>query len=751
MQRKITRNLIIIAIFGFLLSCLVIYGIQQRLASDTRDEQLSRMLINAAENIDVAEYSASELEGTINEDCLARARSLAQLYQLSPAIFLKEERIDEICEDLKLAEAGVTNANGIIVYSSNKELIGQPLSSDEQQKKIERILNEPNGEVIQRTQHENGEGVKLFYAGVERLDKRGIVFIAIASERYEIALESARISTVLSHYPQEGSALLLAVGADGIIQASSNGQHVGTALDLGTQEDGLTAMGGETYCYDTLEHGDLLLVALVLPTDTRGTNALYMFMFALMMFALFTVFVVMIVRSIRINIIQGLDETMETLEEVASGNLNVVAKTYTNPEFAALSNGVNDMLESIKENIRVSHVFIHQLGETKAQAEFANRAKSMFLANMSHELRTPMNGIVGFTQLAMQEELTSPLRQCLSDIETCTATLLSTINGILDISKIEAGRVEPEYIDFSLQEVFASLCAELEGEAAKRNNHLTFDVDARITRTLKGDPTLLKKALHNLVASGIKSARDGCVQISARVLTRSERLAAILFNVADDGAGMNSEQFEQMFEPFTKGDGADTLTYEETGLGLSITRDLVALMGGELKAESAAGEGSRFFFKLGFGLGDELSCAQVAIAHRSLERKPHFEGNVLVCEDDSINQKVIEHHLTNVGINPIIASNGREGVDILARCLKDGTRIELILMDLYMPVMGGLDATACIRELGVRTPIVAMTSDTIDNCRKACEAHDIRDFIPKPFITQDLWECLESYIENINV
>ena len=380
-------------------------------------------------------------------------------------------------------------------------------------------------------------------------------------------------------------------------------------------------------------------------------------------------------------------------------------------------------------------------------AEAANRTKSSFLANMSHEIRTPMNSIIGFSELAQYDDIPLKTREYLSSISESAEWLLKIINDILDISKIEAGKITLEHIPFDLHDIIAHCQSVIKPNVEEKGLTLYCYAEPSIAKKLLGDPIRLRQALGNLLSNAIKFTNSGTVKVLASVVSSDEKSITINFEVKDSGIGMTPEQIDRIFEPFTQADNSITRRFGGTGLGLTITTNIIALMGGTLRVESAVGIGSKFSFTLTFdAINTDADIPQEIIAFNENEM-PNFRGEILVCEDNSLNQQVICDHLARVGIKTMIANNGREGINIVTERLESGGKpFDLIFMDMHMPVMDGLEAASRISRLGLKTPIVAMTANIMPNDLELYKTSGMSDCLGKPFTSQQLWKCLIKHL-----
>jgi signal transduction histidine kinase/DNA-binding response OmpR family regulator len=385
-------------------------------------------------------------------------------------------------------------------------------------------------------------------------------------------------------------------------------------------------------------------------------------------------------------------------------------------------------------------------------AEVANDVKSVFLANMSHEIRTPMNSIIGFTELAMDDKISPHTKDYLEKIIESADWLLRIINDILDISKVESGKMELEHIPFDLHEIIARCQAIIMPKAMEKGTHLHFYAEPSVGRKLMGDPTRLRQILTNLLSNAVKFTNIGMVRLSSTITGSADNTVTVQFEIRDNGIGMTPEQMERIFEPFMQADSTTTRKYGGTGLGLSITKNLIELMGGKLNVESTVGLGSKFDFSLTFDtINVSAEESNRELANNAWLDKPFFEGEILICEDNTMNQRVICEYLSRVGIKTVIAENGKEGVELVFSRKEKGEKpFDLIFMDIHMPVMDGLEAALLINRMQTGTPIVAMTADIMSNHKELYQQNGMPDHMGKPFTSQELWRCLLKYLTPIN-
>ncbi|WP_340198753.1 ATP-binding protein [Ascidiimonas sp. W6] len=399
-------------------------------------------------------------------------------------------------------------------------------------------------------------------------------------------------------------------------------------------------------------------------------------------------------------------------------------------------NRLTDMLKTRNEHLKAA----------KEEAEKLSRLKSQFISTVSHELRTPLYGVVGLTSLLLEENnLSSQENQYLKSLKFSGDYLLNLINDILNLSKIESNKVSFEKTPFNIRDLVEDVINSFKFQLDKKNNKIHVYIDKKIPNVLKGDDVPLSQILINLIGNAVKFTSYGNIWIFLKLITIEENKASVNFIVKDDGPGIPKEKHEEIFENFSQLDRENN-EYQGTGLGLSIVKKLIDLMDGEIKLTSSEGEGAAFNFNLNFEIASESAGH---LAKEKILEKNAVSGSifgkgykVLIVEDNKINQIVTKNILLRENFECEVVDNGLTAIEYVKR-----NKYDLILMDLNMPLMSGIDASIKIREFDQETPIVALTAVEIEDVKEDIERAEINDIINKPFDKSEFYKII---LRNIN-
>ncbi len=481
-------------------------------------------------------------------------------------------------------------------------------------------------------------------------------------------------------------------------------------------------------------------------------------------------------RFNRKHIFTPLKRLEESATVIAEGDLHARIDTSAPGELGNLARAIDDMRESVllligdlreaNNKLKNQHdmletkvrerteelnsknlslnAAIGELKNAKREAEVANIAKSSFLASMSHEIRTPMNAILGMADILWETDLSTEQSRYVNVFRTAGENLLEILDDILDLSKIEAGHMELEKRWFSLNECLDKTCAIINPKAEQRGLALSCNISPEIPDRLQGDPKRLRQVLINLLGNAIKFTETGSVGLSVETMQNRDGRLALQFSVRDTGVGVPGEKLSAIFEAFTQADSSTTRQFGGTGLGLTISRELVQMMGGRIWAESTPGQGSIFHFTAVFGISqnDETRLEPEKASARDDSDLP--AANILMLEDSKYNAFVIQTYLSGTPCSLTVREDGRAGLEAFRQGGWD-----LVLMDIQMPNMDGFEATRAMRQWeretgGDPVTIIAMTAYALNEDARRCLDAGADHHLPKPVKKSALFEAIRN-------
>ena len=410
------------------------------------------------------------------------------------------------------------------------------------------------------------------------------------------------------------------------------------------------------------------------------------------------------------------------------------------------SKDLENLNRSLTSEIEYVRSIEEELKKARDDAERMSRTKGEFLANMSHEIRTPMNGVIGTLQLLEDTSLTESQREYVKVAYKSADSLLSILNDILDLSKIEAGKLEFEAIPFDLREVVNDVVALHASKAEQMGIYLNSDIDEGVPKKVIGDPTRMRQVMVNLISNAIKFTSEGGVSIRVKLKLKDEKDALIRVEVKDTGIGIPENKHQKLFLAFSQADGSTTRKHGGSGLGLTIVRQLVEMMKGNLGIESEPGKGSKFWFVVPLSIAhdDQL----LPVPSTEVAKPVLLAGKVLLVEDNPINQMVARKMLEKIGLESVLAENGKQALQCLQR-----EKFDAVLMDCQMPEMDGFEATQIWREQeqlssNGRVPIIAMTANVMQGDRERCLSAGMDDYLGKPVRQAELGSILQCWIRS---
>jgi len=549
----------------------------------------------------------------------------------------------------------------------------------------------------------------------------------------------------------------------------------------------VTLAGNVAYMQGLQLHEDLYLFALLAEKDILATGLHINILFIFATLASIAMAFVLLFFALNYFVIDPIQILAEASRKIGSAHLDIQLPPHQDDEIGALYTCINKMVMSLRialqeveeanidleEKVHQRTIKLQQLNtelETARQkAEAANRTKSEFVANISHELRTPMNGILGMAQLVLNTPLDEKQRKQINILYESGNNLLIIINGLLDLSKIEAGKMELEAIPFCLLQTIKSAVDLLHVRAEEKGLTLEIQADNHLPKQVIGDHNRLRQIILNLVGNAVKFTKKGGITVQIALEDVVNNTAQIKFVVIDTGIGISKQELPHLFDKFHQVDASTSRKYGGTGLGLFICRQLIELMGGQISVKTQEGKGCTFWFTLSLPIVEGLSMPMQEFVAQNLPmtgpsevveistqmsesistQQADLQGpRILLVEDDKINQMVAEMTLEDINCQLDIANNGQEALDMTAERTYD-----LVLMDIHMPILDGYAATQGIRQReknnNSHLPIIAMTADAMLSDSESCSKAGMDDTLVKPINKAAFEQILNKWFKAV--
>lgn len=705
-------------------------------------------------SINIIEYDKSQHDMMFDEyksSVLLTASNIAMLIKADNTYLTNQAKLDELRRTLKLDEILITDINMNMAAVSSTENNMQSgcvrlnsfvsgIYQNNFQKYTEPVFCDKYKEFIQ-------------YTGVSRLDKPGVVIIGKRGGNIKNLIKASIMDNLSSIYSIYKNGFVAVIDKDShtIISYKDN-KFLGIDIaDLGINVDTLRSsmevskvIVEDQKAFALLrDSGDYSFIAIAFKKDVYFSVYIYLFIIIASITLMVIFMQLFMLQVVNQHIISGISYIISCLNSITKDNLDTKVELNTCEEFSILSDSINSMVSRLR-NLLLSE---KQLVQEKISLA---AAKGDFLAMMSHEIRTPLNVIIGMAQLGMRSNFDDKKKQdTFADINVASTHLLSLLNDILDMSKIDAGKLELSNSPFSIEEDITHLQLLISAKAREQELSLIVETEGLEDIVVNGDKLRLNQVLLNLLSNAMKfTEKNKNVTLSVKVLNKTNKNISIRFMVIDEGIGMSQEKLDKIFNPFEQADTSITRSFGGTGLGLSISKSIVELMGSKINVESKLGQGSRFWFDVTFDYG--VLCDTDSSKSLLLEDGSLSQYRALIVDDALLNRKVLCTFLEKTGIKMEEAESGEEAIEKYIH--SPAGYYNIIFMDIHMPNMNGYEAAEKIRRSdkmdALTVPIIAVTADAFKETEEKVLLCGMNGFISKPINFAKLSETVKKALNS---
>jgi signal transduction histidine kinase len=732
---------------------------QMHLMLDTVDSQL--ILTEQIVDITLAE---------LDQKNIALAHALADIVSADDGV-LETTNMTRIAQTLGVDEVYITDEDGIIRWGNVPQFFGLDFHTTEQTMPFLEILSDPSYELAQPPMPRGGDGTMFQYVGVSRTDMPGIVQVGISIQTIDEIRASMSIQYVLDNMEIGNNGGVFILDQEGKVIADS--QRLLNGTDLNSEIWVSTALhdAGHTFdfiynnerVYGVSEQTENMTIVVYIPYEDMNKytmdTVVYAAIFGLIIALILVLIVYMIVTRFVIRPLERLSSDVAAIDTGEGLDTSGYAKSV---EFLSLSTSIDNMLERITmsdRSIRILQEAEKERSVALEQAQKSSQAKSEFLSNMSHEMRTPMNAIIGMTTIGKSSDDPERKDYCFEKIENASVHLLGVINDILDMSKIEANKLELSAVHFDFEAMIRRAVNIVNFRIEEKNQRFTMHLDTHIPDRLIGDDQRIAQAITNLLGNAVKfTPEGGTITLDTHLVQEADALCTIRFTVTDTGIGISEEQQARLFAAFQQAESSTSRQFGGTGLGLAITKHIVEMMNGEIRVDSELGKGSAFSFTIQVRRDntDQPETQHKGITGENADtlaadKTPDFSGYcILLAEDVEINMEIVLALLKPTGITIDHAENGKAAVALYS---KSPDRYDMIFMDLQMPEMDGFEATRRIRGFeapnATTIPIVAMTANVFREDVEKCLEAGMNDHVGKPLNFAEVIEKLRLYLHDV--